>query len=357
MQGNDNGKEKGKESKFPKVDKELIEAAKMNDIEKVNQCLENGTKVNATDYKGRTALHWACNKDKGFLDIVKLLILWGADKEAKDKKKKKNIARNGSTPIQFAISYKHPDVVEYLLGIGSEVVSLKDTMKWGIENDYIGVVRALIERGVDVNSPLNEQGYFSLHFAAEGGFLVMCQMLLLEYGAHIDQPSVYLWTPLLSAVDHGHDDVVGFLLDNNANIEAKTQEGKTSLHLAVMGGYEIVVQNLLGREGNRNALCEVDGYTECTVMHLAAYNGDIKMAELLIKNDVFLDARDGDGDTPLFMAIFKHKNAMTKFLIDEGASKTSVNKKLIGLVEYTKKYGNLYAIRYIDDILKKSVIM
>eukprot|EP00596_Hydrurales_sp_CCMP1899_P004069 CAMPEP_0119041098 /NCGR_PEP_ID=MMETSP1177-20130426/11249_1 /TAXON_ID=2985 /ORGANISM="Ochromonas sp, Strain CCMP1899" /LENGTH=473 /DNA_ID=CAMNT_0007006835 /DNA_START=74 /DNA_END=1492 /DNA_ORIENTATION=- len=58
MQGNDNGKEKGKESKFPKVDKELIEAAKMNDIEKVNQCLENGTKVNATDYKGRTALHW-----------------------------------------------------------------------------------------------------------------------------------------------------------------------------------------------------------------------------------------------------------------------------------------------------------
>jgi hypothetical protein len=25
-----------------------------------------------------------------------------------------------------------------------------------------------------------------------------------------------------------------------------------------------------------------------------------------------------DGDTPLFMAIFKHKNAMTKFLIEKG---------------------------------------
>jgi ankyrin repeat protein len=46
--------------------------------------------------------------------------------------------------------------------------------------------------------------------------------------------------------------------------------------------------------------------------------GDTKIAQLLIKNDVFLDAKDGDEDTPLSMSIFKRKNAMMVFLIEQG---------------------------------------
>jgi hypothetical protein len=65
--------------------------------------------VDVTDYNGRTALHWACKK--GFLGVAQLLIMYGANKEAKD------FARKGSTPLQFAMELKHPDVVAFLLGI------------------------------------------------------------------------------------------------------------------------------------------------------------------------------------------------------------------------------------------------
>jgi ankyrin repeat protein len=47
---------------------------------------------------------------------------------------------------------------------------------------------------------------------------------------------------------------VDFLLNNNANIEARNQEGKTSLHLAVLMGYKNLVGNLLKRGANTEVL-------------------------------------------------------------------------------------------------------
>jgi ankyrin repeat protein len=48
-----------------------------------------------------------------------------------------------------------------------------------LHHHHIGVVSALIKRGVDVNCPLNEQDVFPLHVAAEGGYMELCKMLLL----------------------------------------------------------------------------------------------------------------------------------------------------------------------------------
>jgi ankyrin repeat protein len=51
-----------------------------------------------------TALHYAA--DRGFLEVVKLLVEHGANKQAEDKE--------GQTPLDFAEACEHEEVIAYL---------------------------------------------------------------------------------------------------------------------------------------------------------------------------------------------------------------------------------------------------
>ena len=52
-------------------------------------------------------------------------------------------------------------------------------------------------------------------------------------------------TPLHLSCEHGHKDVVQFLLDSKAYINAKTKLGLTALHLAAQKGYKDIVDMLV----------------------------------------------------------------------------------------------------------------
>ena len=60
--------------------------------------------INISDITGATPLHYACSG--GYIDVVKLLIKFGADI---------NTTRSGSTPLYLAILHGHLDLVEYIL--------------------------------------------------------------------------------------------------------------------------------------------------------------------------------------------------------------------------------------------------
>ena len=56
--------------------------------------------------------------------------------------------------------------------------------------------------------------------------------LLLMRGAALDQANFFGWTPLLLAARHGHVNIVGILLQNQADLNAKT---KVRLLLLITG--------------------------------------------------------------------------------------------------------------------------
>ena len=59
----------------------INDAALMGNIEAVKQKLDGGVDVNAKGYKERTPLHWAASK--GHKEVVELLIAEGADVNVK----------------------------------------------------------------------------------------------------------------------------------------------------------------------------------------------------------------------------------------------------------------------------------
>lgn len=54
-------------------------------------------------------------------------------------------------------------------------------------------------------------------------------------------------TPLHVAAKWGKANMVGVLLNNNANLESKTRDGLTPLHCAARSGHDSVVDMLLQR--------------------------------------------------------------------------------------------------------------
>ena len=83
-----------------------------------------------------------------------------------------------------------------------------------------------------------------LHWAAQGGSREATQMLL-DYDANIEAKDNNGYTPLHYAASHGKAAALKLLIEKGAAINAQTQKGLSALHLACQGGSKESVKVLL----------------------------------------------------------------------------------------------------------------
>ena len=159
------------------INKQLVNAASNRNISEVENLLDRGADVNATDNGGSTALHWAAIR--GPLEFVKLLLDRGADVNATD--------RYGKTALH-------------------EVVMLGD---WAI-------VKALVIAGANVDAA-NDEGVTPLEIAALWGFTDIVKVLV-KAGANVDTKNNSGETVLQRATTFGH-----YVKVNNAIEEEKKE--------------------------------------------------------------------------------------------------------------------------------------
>ncbi|WP_386086930.1 ankyrin repeat domain-containing protein [Wolbachia endosymbiont (group A) of Norellia spinipes] len=124
------------------LDKELLNAAKSGDLDKVKECIKRGAYINTKSSNGRTSLHWAAFE--GCLPGVEYLIKEVADINAKD-----NTSR---TPLHYAARNGHLDVVKYLIEEGADFeVKDKDDKtpldlaSWKKHNDVVKYLEKIKE--------------------------------------------------------------------------------------------------------------------------------------------------------------------------------------------------------------------
>eukprot|EP00002_Diphylleia_rotans_P020858 TRINITY_DN4054_c0_g1_i5.p1 TRINITY_DN4054_c0_g1~~TRINITY_DN4054_c0_g1_i5.p1 ORF type:complete len:139 (+),score=31.53 TRINITY_DN4054_c0_g1_i5:61-477(+) len=104
-------------------------------------------------------------------------------------------------------------------------------------------VLCALERGEEMNPPftslqvmaVDDDGRTAFHWACAQRMMVAAQYLASH--AHniatlVNQKDGDSWTPLHSAASAGHVDVVEFLLQNGAKVDATTNEGRTPLFYA-----------------------------------------------------------------------------------------------------------------------------
>ena len=94
------------------VNRQLLHAARDGGLARVEQALQNGANLEATDYFGNTPLHLACMH--GELDVAQyLLTSHGANLEATNS--------SGCTPLHWACLNGHVDVVQELVARGADL--------------------------------------------------------------------------------------------------------------------------------------------------------------------------------------------------------------------------------------------
>jgi ankyrin repeat protein len=100
---------------------------------------------------------------------------------------------------------------------------------------HVNVVRVLLEACAHVDGS-DTLGYTALHYAALGGRLDVCR-LLLDWGARM-VPSKTKFTPLHYAASRGHFSVVKLLVERGADVGLKNLLRKTASDEARIMGYK-----------------------------------------------------------------------------------------------------------------------
>lgn len=205
------------------------------------------------------------------------------------------------TPFEEAVHRGMPELARYWLDHGAEITDTDEVLRIACEGGSPEIVEILLQSGANCNAQL-----------------------------YCGDLSGY--SPLMVASKNGKTEVVRFLLDSGANINVSLgvrfprtaashvfeQDGRTALHLAVIGHHADTVQLLLER-GAEVTRCHYGDLTNCWPLHIAARSNDVATAKVLIENGADVNARTSMGITPLFVTSAADKE-MAALLEEHGAT-------------------------------------
>lgn len=223
-------------------------------------------------------------------------------------------------------------------------------------------VKSLLTKYPDMKDVRRNGGWTLLHLSFESRELIE---YLIENGADIEARSDGGWTPLHSQAYGGHKDGVEVLLAHGANIEAKHAYDMTPLinsirwdrievaKLLIENGANVDATNTLGR--TPLIISATEGYYELaktlldngasishkdidyrrTALHFAALNGHLKIVDALLKKGADVDEKDGAGKTPLDYANKYGHEKVAKRLKASGAE-GQIDPRNFGFSPYLK---------------------
>jgi len=160
----------------------------------------------------------------------------------------------------------------------------------------------------------DEEGHSLLHWAALVGAIDFAK-LCLERDVPVDAVAENQQTPLMWAVLRGHITTARLLLDNKANLRAQDSLGATPLVIAVQHKQYAAILLLLHRE--KHALLTDRDTNGCSVVHWAAYKGDLTALKLLEYFNADLHERDDADNLPIHRAVMNSQAHAVEFLLEQ----------------------------------------
>jgi ankyrin repeat protein len=160
---------------------------------------DSSANISAGDENDRTPLHYAAIY--GNIGAIQALVAAGVDLESRD--------APGGTPLHLASEEGQVAAVSYLLDLGSPIETTDNSgcraIHRAVYERHDSVVELLLQRGASVLG--RGESHTPLWLAAHRGSVSCCK-LLLDAGAPVDDDSIPTMTPLGTAADNMHPDVV-----------------------------------------------------------------------------------------------------------------------------------------------------
>ncbi|XP_072095410.1 poly [ADP-ribose] polymerase tankyrase-2 isoform X4 [Mobula birostris] len=353
-------------------------AAGYNRVNIVQLLLQHGADVHAKDKGDLVPLHNACSY--GHYEVTELLIKHGACVNAMDLWQ--------FTPLHEAASKNRVEVCSLLLSYGADPTLLNCHYKSAIdlaptpqlkerlayefkghsllqaakEADVAGVKKHLSLENVNFKHLQTHET--ALHFAAASPYPKRKQVaeLLLRKGANVDEKTKDLLTPLHMASEKAHNDMIEVLVKNDAKVNALDSLGQTPLHRAARSGHHHTCRLLLA-SGTDSSIVSLQGFTASEIgnenvqqvlqgavvgncdtdrqLLEAAKTGDLDVVKKLctLQN---VNCRDVEGrqSTPLHFAAGYNRVSVVEYLLENGADVHAKDKGGLVPLHNACSYGH-----------------
>jgi ankyrin repeat protein len=268
----------------------------------LTKLLAKTTNVNLPDKVGRTALHYAAEAGKA--KCARILLAKGAEVNAKDPEQNSAAVLAGlSNNLEMVavlaeykadLKTKNAEGYTYLLNAASK--------------GYFDLVKLLAERGMDVKGK-TKSGLTALHLACRARSLDLVRFLLaakLDPDAKDEESH----TPLYFACLAKDLPIATALLEAGADLKAKTKTGEMPIHYAA--GASADLQKLFLSKGAVANVKDGDGNTP---IFMAAKAGITANVDALLGVGLTLDIANEEGNTPLHVAVIANQKEMVEHLI------------------------------------------
>ncbi|MCL5436966.1 MAG: ankyrin repeat domain-containing protein [Candidatus Dependentiae bacterium] len=177
----------------------------------------------------------------------------------------------------------------------------------------------------------NNIGWEKLHSAVIRGNIEQAKALL-EEGININATNKRGETVLHIAV-HGSSglgtlsrlDVVRFLLENNADVNAKDYVGWTPLHEALAWDMNLDIIKALVNKGARIFVAEKRGYTP---LHFACAHAGVETVKFLLAMGASVDSKNKLGETALDVALRRQRGDILD-LLDFAGQAAQIAEKIV----------------------------
>ena len=332
-----------------------------NEVIGVKLHIYAGTDIDQADELGNIPLLLAV--EKGHIGVLELLIKHEANLEVSDP--------DGFTPLIMSAELNHPELLQLLLDAGADIAAEdkaeRTALDWAIimqsaeaetilrENDApssaeksfiaaiqtnnIDAVKALLEKGVDVNEPAYTTKT-PLHYASHSRNKDILKLMLIE-GAELEAKTEQGFTPLSYAIGLNHPDNCRILLEAGADVDAIDNWKRTGLNVTAGQGLPEVTAILLEFGATANTLdqwnwsaldvAEAYEFTEVAeliietggvngpkiTIHEAAGAGDNDMVALHLFFGTDINLLDDTGETPMDTAANLRKTKTVAFLQEQ----------------------------------------
>lgn len=348
----------------------------------INECVKKGIPINVCDNAGITPLEIALQSlnDDISVRVASELILGGAEDFSTDYTyfvqtvSSRNFTlrlQDGQTPLHLASIMGHNAIAKYLLENGADVKAqdssgatpLHEALRYG----NLEIARMLITAGANLNAADNigktpAMLVFSKEKAMETyGLLAenhadftrkdmfgdtvlhtvcMCGSepevitFLIEHGAEVNAKNKEGSTPLCIAVQKKNVDVVRVLAEAGADIHAKDAQGISPVIGALINSQEMLKALITQKN-----VVTVDSEGN-TPLHIALlYDAPLSRVKYILSQTEDVNLRNRDGNSPLFICVLKNRKEVGEALLQKGADIFCANNNNNSPLRLALKYS------------------
>ncbi|KAF4085338.1 hypothetical protein AMELA_G00116960 [Ameiurus melas] len=382
---------------------ELLESARSGNEEKLMSLLTPlNVNCHASDGRKSTPLHLAAGYNR--VKTVQLLLQHGADVHAKDKGSYQHAhfvsrLQHGAcvnvtdlwqfTPLHEAASKNRVEVCSLLLSRGADPTFLNCHNKSAIDLAPTALLKARLAyefRGYALLQAAREADLFhlkkhlsletinfkhpqthetALHCASLSPYPKRKQVceILLRKGANINDKTKDLLTPLHLAAEKSHNDIIELLVKHEAKVNVVDSQGQTPLHRAAQCGH-LQSCRLLMSAGSDPLITSLQGFTPSQLSNAsiqdilqegvlagnldtdrqlleASKSGDLETVKKMctLQN---VNCRDAEGrqSTPLHFAAGYNRVAVVEYLLQHGADVHAKDKGGLVPLHNACSYGH-----------------